>query len=125
MLKLISVVLILLLYVLSGYGKIVNFDSTVEGFITKPVFKHMPLLINQLIMVGVIVLLIGGSFMIVYSLITNKLRFLARLLCIALAVFTVFATLLYHWPPVGGDYYHTLKNTTAVGGLLLASELFK
>ena len=70
MLKLISVVLILLLYVLSGYGKIVNFDSTVEGFSTKPVFKHMPLLINQLIMVGVVVLLIGCSFMILYSLVT-------------------------------------------------------
>ena len=125
MLTLFSSLLILLMYVLSGVGKIKNFNSTVKGFSQKPVFKHMPLLINQLIMVGVIVLLIGGSALIVYSVVTKKLRFVARLTCIALAIFTVFATLLYHWPPVGADYYHVLKNMTAVGALLLLSQHFE
>lgn len=120
-----NAVLILLLYVLSGVGKIKNFNSTVDGFSQKPVFKHMPLIINQLIMIGVIILLLVGSALIIYSIATNKLRLVSRLTCIALAIFTVFATLLYHWPPVGADYYHVLKNTTAVGALLLLSQHFE
>ena len=125
MLQLISAVLILLLYIMSGIGKIKNFNGTVDHFSKKPIFKHMPKIINQLVIVGVIVLLICGSATILYSLVTRKIRLVARLTCFAMAIFTVFATLLYHWPPVGADYYHTLKNTTAVGALLLLSELFK
>ena len=125
MLQLISAVLILLLYIMSGVGKVQDFNGTVGHFSTKPIFKHMPKVINQLIILGVIVLLLGGSAIILYSLLTKKIRMVARLTCFAMAIFTVFATLLYHWPPVGADYYHVLKNTTAVGALLLLSELFK
>lgn len=125
MFKLICAFLILLLYILSGLGKIKNFNGTVSHFSEKPIFRHMPKIINQLVIVGVIVLLLCGSAIILYSLVTNKLKLIARLTCFALAIFTVLATLLYHWPPVGADYYHTLKNTTAIGALLLLSEVFK
>ena len=125
MLRLISAFLILLLYIMSGVGKVQDFNGTVGHFSTKPIFKHMPKVINQLIILGVIVLLICGSATILYSLVTRKIRLVARLTCFVMAIFTVFATLLYHWPPVGADYYHTLKNTTAVGALLLLSESFK
>ena len=38
--------------------------------------------------------------------------------------FTVVATLIYHFPPTGGEYYAFMKNLTATGSLLLLSTLF-
>ena len=43
---------------------------------------------------------------------------------IGLAIFTALATLIYHFPPSGGQYYAFMKNLTATGSLLLLSTLF-
>jgi uncharacterized membrane protein YphA (DoxX/SURF4 family) len=43
---------------------------------------------------------------------------------VGLAVFTVLATLIYHFPPFGSEYYAFMKNLTATGGLMVLSTLF-
>ena len=42
-----------------------------------------------------------------------------------LALFTVLATLLCHFPPVGFTYYPFISNVTTFGGLLCLAELIK
>ena len=37
----------------------------------------------------------------------------------SLAGFTVLATLLYHFPPKGGEYYKFMSNLTSTSALLL------
>ena len=49
---------------------------------------------------------------------------LAYFSSIGLAGFTVLATLIYHFPPTGGEYYAFMKNLTATGSLLLLSTVF-
>ena len=41
------------------------------------------------------------------------------------AIFTVLATLIYHLPTKGGQYYDFMKNVTATGSLLLLSTYFE
>lgn len=41
----------------------------------------------------------------------------------ALAAFTVAATLLFHFPPVGAAYYPFMSNVTAFGALLLLAHV--
>lgn len=43
----------------------------------------------------------------------------------SLALFTVLATLLCHFPPVGFTYYPFISNVTTLGGLLCLAELIK
>ena len=38
---------------------------------------------------------------------------------LSLIVFTVLATLLYHFPPTGYQYYPFMSNLTTIGGLML------
>ena len=61
---------------------------------------------------------------ILYSLQTNMYNDLAYSSSLGLAVFTVLATLIYHFPPVGGEYYAFMKNLTATGSLMLLSTFF-
>ena len=49
---------------------------------------------------------------------------LAYFSSVGLAGFTVLATLIYHFPPTGGEYYAFMKNLTATGSLMLLSTLF-
>lgn len=132
---LISSVLITFMYFISGVGKIKNFSSKVEllkGRFKKMVTSQkMPLWFFQLAIFGVIVLqLCGSSLITFYAFIKNTnhneinkikkpFRYLAVLSCVCLFIFTIMATYLFHFPPVGSDYYATLSNTTACGALLL------
>ena len=45
--------------------------------------------------------------------------------CYLLAVFTILATLLCHFPPYGYTYYPFISNVTAFGGLLCLATLIK
>ena len=43
----------------------------------------------------------------------------------ALAVFTILATLLCHFPPTGFTYYPFISNVTTLGGLLCLAKLIE
>ena len=78
----------------------------------------------QAAILGVIVLEIVAPMIIMSALQTNMHNDLAYSSSVGLAVFTVLATLIYHFPPVGGEYYAFMKNLTATGSLMLLSTLF-
>ena len=121
---LISAFMILLMYFLAGINKARNFAGTVNGFKNMFFLKKLPMIFYQLAIFLVIVLEILAPIIILYSLQTNMYNYLAYCFSVGLAVFTVLATLIYHFPPVGGEYYAFMKNLTATGSLMLLSTLF-
>ena len=116
--------MILLMYFLAGINKARTFSQTVNGFKNMFFLKKLPNVFYQAAILGVIVLEIVAPMIIMYSLQTNMHNDLAYYSSVGLAVFTVLATLIYHFPPIGGEYYAFMKNLTATGSLMLLSTLF-
>ena len=117
--------MILLMYFIAGINKFLNFNATVSGFKKMFFMKKLPNIFYQLVIILVVVLEIVAPIMILYSIQTQELSEMACLSSIGLAVFTVLATLIYHFPPKGANYYAFMKNLTATGGLLLLSSHFR
>ena len=105
-------VLLSLVFLLSGIGKIGNWDGT-AGYMAS---VGMPMV--TLFLVGAIVLEIGGSLSVI-------LGFKARWGALALIVFTIPTTLIFHnyWAMEGADAFNNqvmfMKNLAMSGGLLL------
>jgi hypothetical protein len=115
--------LILLMFFLAAISKISSFSSTVEGLKTSLIFK-LPNIVYSIAILCAIVLEFVAPLTIMFSLQTNMYPECAYYSSIALAMFTVCATLIYHFPTNEGQYYPFMKNTTAVGALLLLSTHF-
>ena len=117
--------LILLMYFLAGINKANNFSSTVKGFQNMFFLKNLPDYFYYLTIFGVVLLEIFAPVMIMYSLYTNTYNEYAYYSSIGLALFTVLATLIYHFPSNKGQYYDFMKNLTATGSLMLLSTMFQ
>lgn len=109
--SLIARILIALIFILSGFGKIAGFDGTV-GYIAS---KGLPL--PQLLAIGAILVELGGGILLV-------LGWKARWAAAALFMFTALAALLFHnfWA-VPADQAQIqmimfMKNISIMGGLL-------
>ena len=104
-------VLIALIFVLSGFGKITGFEGTV-GYIAS---KGLPL--PQLAAVGAIIVELGGGIMVI-------LGWKARWAAAAMFVFTALAALIFHnfWAvpadQAQNQMIHFMKNISILGGLL-------
>ena len=112
------------MYFLAGINKAMNFKQTVNGFKNMFMFKNLPQMFYDLAIALVVVLELVAPLIIVYSLQTNLYTDLAYYSSVSLAAFTVLATLIYHFPPAGAEYYAFIKNVTATGSLLLLSTFF-
>lgn len=118
MFKKIGIILFLILYLLSGFNKALNFIPTVELTQTKFPIK-LPLWFFKLTIVGVIILLTIGSLLLIVNTFTNKFNKLAFYTTICMILFTIMATLMFHYPPVGADKYHFQKNLSIIGGFFI------
>jgi hypothetical protein len=116
--------LILLMYFLAGISKAVNFSSTVKGFNNMFFLKNMPTIFYDFAILGVVLLEILAPIVIMFSLYTNTYTDYAYYSSIGLAIFTILATLIYHFPTKGSQYYAFMKNLTATGSLMLLSTQF-
>ena len=116
--------LILLMYFLAGIHKAMNFSSTVKGFQNMVFLQKMPSIFYNLSILGVILLEIVAPIIIMSSLYTNTHRDCAYYSSIGLALFTILASLIYHFPTNKGQRSAFMKNLTAIGSLMLLSTLF-
>jgi hypothetical protein len=123
MLVSVSAFLILLMYFLAGISKISNFSATAQGLKSTLIFK-VPNIFYKIAILAAILLEIVAPLTIMFSLQTNMSRTYAYYSSVMLALFTVVITLIYHFPTNEGQYIPFMKNTTAIGALLLLSTFF-
>jgi len=124
MILLISSILLTAMYFMSGLNKIQSFNDTSNGLSKKPFFKNIPKIFSKLAIVIVIILEILAPICIITAIYYPEFNLLASFSAVALALFTVLATLLYHYPPKGIEFYFFMKNITIIGGLLSLSLHF-
>jgi putative oxidoreductase len=105
-------ILLGLIFVLSGFGKIAGFDGAV-GYIAS---KGMP--VPSLVAVLTICVELGGGLLLVFG-------FFTRWAALALAVFTVLAALIFHnfWAAPEAQKMmqniNFMKNLSIAGGMLV------
>ena len=81
-------------------------------------------LIYNTIILGVIILLIFGSLLILYSLFTGMYQDYAYVATIGLATFTAMTILIFHFPTNKSEIISFTKNLSIFGGLMLLSQQF-
>jgi len=103
-------ILVLLLFFVSGFEKIFNFDSTVNSFIKNTGVS------TGIAKIGIIVAIIIEILVPLitwYELYTKKEKY-SKYALGALVIFTVIATAIYHKDDTSG----ILKNLSVIGGIL-------
>ena len=81
-------------------------------------------LMYNTIICGVIMLLIFGSLLILYSLFTGMYKDCAYVATIGLATFTAMTILIFHFPTNKSEIISFTKNLSIFGGLILLSQQF-
>ena len=105
-------ILLAVMFIISGFGKIAGFDGTV-GYIAS---KGLP--IAQLVAIGTIAVELGGGIMLAVG-------FKARWAALALAIFTLLAAIIFHnfWAAEAAQkmsqQINFMKNISIVGGMLM------
>ena len=116
----IGVLLFFIMFVFSGVGKIMNFQKKTKGLAKK---TKLPYPMNELGMIGVILLEIIGALIIVgyfwFPQITQKYiqKEYIKYICLSFIAFMVVVTPLYH--PPHKQIIAFLSNVTTTGGFLL------
>ena len=109
---LVARILLAVMFIISGFGKITGFEGTV-GYIAS---KGLPL--PQLVAIGTILVELGGGLMLAVG-------FKARWAALALAVFTLLAAIIFHnfWAADAAaktmQQIQFMKNISIVGGMLM------
>jgi uncharacterized membrane protein YphA (DoxX/SURF4 family) len=119
-----SSLLIVIMFILAGYGKSLNIMGTANTLKDKVQFD-LPFNLYIGAILIVIFLQVIGSLTILYSSLTDNARYYAYLSSLGLAGFTILASMIFHYPPIGAEYYNFTKNMAITGGLLLLSDRFK
>ena len=113
--------LLTIMFFLSSFDKMINFNDTANEFnekVEKMLFK-VPSILTKLGIVCAILIQFFCPLIIMYSLYNKKYHIYGMYASLMLAFFTVFATYFYHFPPKGKQYYAFMGNITTVGGLSL------
>ncbi len=76
----------------------------------------------KIAIIGVIILQILCPLIILYHIHSKKYKNYAKISVNLLILFTIIATLLFHYPPVGKDYYSFMSNLSTIGGLMLVGH---
>jgi uncharacterized membrane protein YphA (DoxX/SURF4 family) len=124
LIKLISVILICILFTYSGITKIFNFNDTTLGFhqqVNSGIFSNI-LAYNAsqaIIIIAIIILLIAPVLMVIG--ISDESKTLLRIGSWLLIGFTFLATIIYHPITDSSQRYNLLKNLSIIGGLVIVS----
>lgn len=113
--------LVLLLFIVSGIKKSINFSDTVN-YLQSSVNLKLPYSIYAMSIILVILLQVIGSSYILLNVKNNNIDKYnnVRNLLKLIALFTIIVTPIFH----SDDLYGILKNTSIVGALLyIASDL--
>jgi uncharacterized membrane protein YphA (DoxX/SURF4 family) len=108
---------------MSGIDKMINFNKVSIGFKKRFPMEIPMSLANIAILIAIGIELIAPIVMLYVSLKDVK-HLYGIYASISLIIFTIFATLLYHFPPFKSQYYPFMSNVTTIGGLLAIIWIF-
>uniref|UniRef100_A0A6C0FE01 DoxX family protein n=1 Tax=viral metagenome TaxID=1070528 RepID=A0A6C0FE01_9ZZZZ len=118
----IAILLFFIMFVYSGFNKIPNFTKLVSGLAKK---THLPFPINELGMIGVILLETIGALVVVYYFLIGENKYISKevvkYIVSLFILFMIVVTPLYH-PPTD-KIIPFLANVTTTGGFLLIYNL--
>lgn len=115
-----SVAALTLIFFMAGLNKIRNFTDTTKGLMKRVPFltSYLPGFFFTIIIALVILLEVCVPPMMIYSALTTG-QYVSHGASI-LFIFTLLATLLYHFPPTRPEHRKPfLYNTAIMGGLAL------
>jgi uncharacterized membrane protein YphA (DoxX/SURF4 family) len=115
--------LLLVMFVLSGIDKIYNYDKVVVNLQGK-ISIELPLIFYQLLAIIVIIIEILAPIIIIYYFYSKKYSYYAQYSILILILFTILATLMYHFPDFS-SYKKSIPfwaNVSLIGGLILLSK---
>lgn len=115
-------VCLLILYIYSSYGKIIDVSGTARSLQQK---TNLPMLICTLGIVGVIILELFGSLFVVYSIYTDKYKEYLYYTVWLFIIFNIAASMIYHNPFEKKQLSGFLKNVSITGGFILLLEQVK
>ena len=110
-----AILLFFIMFIYSGFQKIITFPTKVKKL---KGITGLPSPINELGMIGVIILEIVGSLLIIYYFCGGEIdKTLIKRICELYLLFLIVVTFLYH-PPTD-KLIPFLSNVTTFGGFLL------
>lgn len=117
--------LITFMFFVSSISKMLSYNKTVLGLQKRFPIKNLPFGFFKFTIICVIILQFLAPLVLVYNSIKPNyvLNILSVVSAGALCIFTILATLLYHYPPVGSHYYSFMSNITTTGALLLLAVI--
>ena len=110
----------------SGIDKLLHYNKVVIGLqkrLEPSVSLHKYII--QLMIVFAIVIELFAPLIVVWSIFNKQYRYLGEYAMYSLIFFTVFATLIYHFPPLGIKWYPFSSNITTIGALIACVMLLK
>ena len=107
---------ILILYIYSSYGKIIDVIGTAE-LLHRKTNLHMNICILGIIIV--IILELFGSLFVLYSIYTNTNKKYTYYTIWVFIIFNIVVTLIYHNPFEQKQFTNFLKNLSITGGFIL------
>ncbi len=114
------IILIVLLYLVSAYNKIKNFNKVSEGLKTKisesPLFNWIKYDISKISLLFAIFLLLAGSGLLLHGTYT-EIKSYKQIGGGSLIIFLILATILYHPFNDPNEMNNILKNISLLGGL--------
>ncbi len=122
--RIIASILLLSMFVLSGFQKILTFEKTIDNVANKLSFNMQ---VTQLGVIVVILLEILAPIIILYYLTYANYAEYAKYAIWLLVIFTIVVTFMYH-PPDLTSYYKSIPfwaNMSLLGGLLLLESLIE
>lgn len=108
--------LITVMFFLSGVQKVIKYPKVVNTLTFYRPLSHF------MICVAILIELLAPP-LVLYALFSQRSK-LGIAACLSLAIFTVLATIMYHFPPVKSHYYPFVSNLSTLGGLLLLVYVF-
>ena len=114
------VILIVILYLVSAYNKIKNFNKVSEGLKTKisesPLFNWIKYDISKISLLFGIILLLAGSALLLHGIYKEKKSY-KQIGGGSLILFLILATILYHPINDPKEMNNILKNLSLLGGI--------
>ena len=123
----VGILLFFIMFIYSGFGKIINFQKKTKGLAKK---TGLPYPINELGMIGVILLEIIGALVVVYYFWFGEFKYnsikliskeTVKYIVLTFIAFMFVVTPLYH--PPHKQMIAFLSNITTTGGFLLIYNL--